>query len=107
MSELTAVSNKAKPVGIGAAPSHLNDFEREIWDEMVSNFSCGSMQASDRISLEVICRLTAQSRLDFDEMPAAKLGQLSSLLGRFGMTPVDRNKVVTKKEDKKNAFASL
>jgi len=41
-------------------------------------------------------------------MSAAKLSQLSTMLGKFGMTPSDRTKIVVPKgSEKKNGFTEM
>lgn len=103
--------NKNQPVvtrGIGPAPDHLPDAVRKIWDEIVTNMYAGVLGEADRLALETLARLVYVMRTDFDEMNAAKLSQLSGLLGRFGMTPSDRTKIVVpKKDDKKNGFTEM
>ena len=95
--------------GIGPAVrpmsgSNLNAQEQAIWDEIVSISYVGVLGEADRIGLEMMCRLVHEMRTDFTEMTAAKLTQLSNLLGRFGMTPSDRTKIVVPKAEKKNPF---
>jgi hypothetical protein len=67
----------------------------------------GVLGEADRLALETLCRLVVEMRTDFKEMTAAKLTQMSNLLGRFGMTPSDRTKIVVPKGEKKNPFESL
>ncbi len=89
------------------AGSNLNTQEQAIWDEVVSISYAGVLGEADRIALEMMCRLIHEMRTDFTEMTAAKITQLSQLLGRFGMTPSDRTKIVVPKNEKKNGFADL
>ena len=107
--------NKNEPVperGIGPAVrpmcgSNLNQEEQAIWDEIVSISYTGVLGEADRIALEMMCRLVHEMRTDFTEMTAAKITQLSQLLGRFGMTPSDRTKIVVPKGEKKNPFGGM
>jgi|TARA_B100001105_G_scaffold141225_1_gene113128 hypothetical protein len=103
--------NQDPPVvtrGIGPAPKYLNDAQSEIWDEIVSGMYSGVLGEADRLALETLTRLVYTMRTDFEEMSAAKLSQLSTMLGRFGMTPSDRTKIVVpKKDDKKNGFTEM
>jgi hypothetical protein len=102
--------NKDQPTpekGIGPCNKSLNEYEREIWDEIVGISYAGVLGEADRIALEMMCRLIAEMRLNFDDMPAAKLTQLSGLIGRFGMTPADRTKIIVTKQAPKNPFAAL
>lgn len=93
--------------GIGPSHDSLNEYEQEIWDEVVGISYRGVLGEADRIALEMMCRLIAEMRLDFAEMTAAKITQLSQLLGRFGMTPSDRTKIVIPKEQNTNPFDGM
>lgn len=93
--------------GIGPAHTSLTEFERKIWDEVVGIQYAGVLGEADRIALEMMCRLIAEMRLDFVEMTAAKITQLSQLIGRFGMTPSDRTKIVVPKQEKSNPFSEM
>lgn len=98
--------------GIGPAVrptsgSNLNSAEQAIWDEIVGISYTGVLGEADRIALEMMCRLVHEMRTDFVEMTAAKITQLSNLLGRFGMTPSDRTKIVVPKAEKKNPFGDM
>lgn len=93
--------------GIGPANKTLTGYEKEIWDEVVGISYAGVLGEADRIALEMMCRLIAEMRLDFVEMTAAKITQLSQLLGRFGMTPSDRTKIVVPKQKESNPFEGM
>ena len=93
--------------GIGPATTMLSEYEQAIWDEVVGQMYAGVLGEADRIALEMMCRLIGEMRLNFEEMTAAKITQLSQLLGRFGMTPSDRTKIVVPKEQDSNPFESL
>ncbi len=105
--------NQPEPTrGIGPADNGrhvngLNHNEQLIWDEIVGISYAGVLGEADRIALEMMCRLINEMRTNFADMTAAKITQLSGLLGRFGMTPSDRTKIVVPKNEKKNGFADL
>lgn len=102
--------NHNEPVptnGVGPAPSKLTPIEKEIWDEVVGISYKGVMGEGDRIALEIMVRLIAEMRADYITFTAAKITQLSQLLGRFGMTPSDRTKISVPKGTPKNGFESL
>ena len=102
--------NKEQPLptkGIGPAHKSLTEYEAEIWDEVVGISYAGVLGEADRVALEMMCRLIAEMRLDFVEMTAAKITQLSQLIGRFGMTPSDRTKIVVPKKEKSNPFEGM
>lgn len=99
--------NKEQPVpvrGIGPNHSSLTEYESAIWDEVVGISYAGVLGEADRIALEMMCRLIAEMRLNFEGMTAAKITQLSQLLARFGMTPSDRTKIVIPKKENQNPF---
>tara|TARA_B100002003_G_scaffold193510_1_gene183019 strand:- start:2876 stop:3250 length:375 start_codon:yes stop_codon:yes gene_type:complete len=97
-----------EPVGdIGPAPESLT-VEFEIWDELVAMFPPGILGSSDRVALEVLCRLVFKMRYDFENMSAAQIARLENLLGRFGLTPSDRSKVAPQLGGKKeNPFDGM
>ena len=102
--------NPDEPVparGIGSPNKNLTAYEQEIWDEIVGISYRGVLGEADRIALEIMCRLVAEMRLNYAEFTAAKITQLSQLIGRFGMTPSDRTKIVIPKEKNANAFEGM
>ena len=102
--------NKDEPTpsrGIGPAHSSLTEFEQGVWDEIVGISYRGVLGEADRIALEIMCRLVADMRTRPEEFNAARLTQLSQLLGRFGMTPSDRTKIVIPKEQNVNPFDGM
>ena len=100
--------NEPTPVrGIGPAHSSLTEYEQGVWDEIVGISYAGVLGEADRLALEMMCRLVAEMRLNYEEFTAAKLTQLSNLCGRFGMTPSDRTKIVIPKKENKNPFEGM
>lgn len=94
--------------GIGPPVSCLTEMEQAVWDEVVGISCPGVLGNTDRIALEMMCRLIVEMRTNFAEMTAAKITQLSNALGRFGMTPSDRMKLnVPKKKEEATGFAAL
>jgi hypothetical protein len=87
--------NRSEPKAgdIGPPPKHLTAQERAVWAELVSCIAPGVLMSSDAHALELLARLIAQSRTDA-EFPASKLNTAVALIGRFGMTPGDRTKIV-------------
>lgn len=74
----------------------------------------GVMGMSDRPTMEIMARLFCRFRYgDYEKdspLPAlngAELSRLDSLLGRYGMTPSDRSKIVLPKGEKQNPFEAL
>lgn len=93
-------------MGIGPAPASLV-VEAEIWDEVVQLLPGGVLGNTDRVALEIMCKLIFKMRYDFDNMTAAQITRLETLLARFGMTPADRTKIVIPKGKPKNTFEGM
>jgi hypothetical protein len=87
-----------QPTGsIGSAPKHFTDDEKKIWREFVRGLPTGVGKSSDRWAAESIVRLKAKERAG--KIQGNELAQLTSLYGRFGMTPSDRAKVSVERRD--------
>jgi phage terminase small subunit len=101
--------NKSEPKpknGIGPASKFMPETMQLIWDEVVSQVCIGVLGDSDRFALEALCRLIHDMRYDWDEFNGSKQSNMIKLLGQFGMTPVERQKLhVGVEEKKKNKFA--
>jgi len=89
---------------LAGPPDHLTERQQGIWLELTGIMYHGVLGQADGIAMELLCRMVEEMRHDFDNMNAAKLTQLSNLLGRFGMTPSDRTKVVVPKSPRVNPF---
>ncbi|MBB5420794.1 hypothetical protein [Paraburkholderia atlantica] len=93
---------------IGDAPDYFNAAELVAWFDITSWAPRDVLTASDRLTVELAARLLADSRANWAEFTAAKLARLEAMLGKFGMSPADRSKVMgggQKKAD--NPFARL
>ena len=86
------------------APSHLNPLEVKCWHELRKSAPDGVLTAADVEMVNVAAGLVAESRSDFKGMATARIGQLVTILGRFGMSPSDRAKLATKPEDDDGEF---
>ncbi|WP_303288237.1 hypothetical protein [Marinobacter sp. SS8-8] len=92
---------------VGKAPQWLA-VEYEIWEELVAMLPPGILGSSDRVALEALCKLIFKMRHDFDNMSAAQLGRLENLLGKFGLTPADRSRVMVRGSEKpRNPFDGM
>ena len=80
----------------GVPPARFDAELTEIWYEMVDRLPPGVWAQSDRLAVEMACRLTR--KLLHDGIHGAELSTLNSLLSRFGMTPADRSKVSVPKK---------
>ena len=100
--------NEPQPrAGIGPPPSHLGEDEQRAWDEIVGILPGGVAFNSDRLALEMTAVLLVRFRRDQSEMSAALFARLEGLLGRFGLTPADRSKIVVPDREAKNPFGQL
>lgn len=99
--------NEMQPLGgIGPAPDHAGAYA-ETWDEIVKAMPPGVLGNTDRIAIEMLCKLVVKMRFDFEHMNAAEMTRLETLLARFGMTPADRTKITVPKGEKKNPFEGM
>lgn len=53
----------------------------------------GVLGNSDRLALEILCHLIIQFRKNPTEFASMKLSRMEAIMGKFGMTPADRNKI--------------
>lgn len=79
--------------GIGPAPSHLDEYEQQAWDELVDMAIPGVLGDADRWVVEITVRMMAKSRRDPENFSGTDKGHLISCLSRMGMTPSDRAKL--------------
>jgi hypothetical protein len=101
-------------IGIGPAPSHFTEQQVEIWDYLVSVMFAGVLSRSDRPTLEMMAVLFYRFRHGtYDEdtvcpvLNGVELSRLDSLMGRYGMTPSDRTKIVVPKQPDHNPFEDM
>lgn len=80
-------------VPLGAPPAYFKGKELQAWKELEAYAAAGVLTAGERPVLEVTCRLMAEMRTNFAEMPSARISALISCLARLGLTPADRQKV--------------
>ena len=97
--------------GIGPAPEHFTELQSDIWDYLVSVMFAGVLSISDRPTMEMMAVLFYRFRHgDYEEnsvcpaLNGVELSRLDSLMGRYGMTPSDRTKIVVPKQEKENVF---
>ncbi|SDR06458.1 hypothetical protein [Pseudoxanthomonas sp. CF125] len=97
------------PAGpIGEAPKWMKAPEKRCWDHLVASSPPGVLGDSDRVYLEVAAELLAlKRRVGIENMEAAKLNRLETMLGKLGMNPADRSRVkVSKSRPRDNEFTS-
>ena len=100
--------------GIGPAPDHFTELQSDTWDYLVSVMFAGVLKISDRPTMEMMTVLFYRFRHgDYEEnsvcpaLNGVELSRLDSLMGRYGMTPSDRTKIVVPKQEKKNVFEGM
>jgi phage terminase small subunit len=76
---------------IGPAPKWFSKELKAIWREMVAAIPPGVVGNSDRILLEITCQLTNTMRIGI--ATSQEMAQLTSCLGKLGLTPSDRQKM--------------
>ena len=87
-------ANEPKSNGaLGRPPKHFSDEHAAAWREIAANCCDGVLIKADRIAVEIACYLLVEFRKAPTEFQAARMKQLISLLGKFGMTPSDRTKL--------------
>ena len=85
-------AGEPQPVGsVGSAPKHFSDDEKKISREFVRGLAPAVGKSSDRWAAESIVRLKGKERAG--TIQGNELAQLTSLYGRFGLTPADRAKI--------------
>lgn len=100
--------NEPMPTGpLGAAPAHFDDDEVAMWAEISGILPYGVAGDSDRLIVEMLCRVMLQLRdTPRGQLDPPLLGKFQSLVGALGMTPADRSKVKAMKAPVQNAFAA-
>lgn len=109
--------NQNAPVpirGIGPAPDYFNAEQSKTWDYLVSIMFAGVLAESDRPTMELLTilfwRFRNGSYEDGAMIPALAVGEMvlmNQIMGKYGMTPSDRQKIVVPKAEKKNPFEAL
>lgn len=85
------------------APGRLTKEQTECWDEIVRISPAGVLTGADPITVEIVACLLAEFRRGPDKMDTPRLGRLCIEIGRLGLSPTDRAKLVVVKK-KGNKF---
>jgi len=94
-----------KPNGpLGSPPKHLTAEQKICWRELVRITPLGIFSDCDAWAVEIASVLMAEFREDTASFNAARLARLDSLLGRFGIVPADRSRVMLPIKEEKNPF---
>lgn len=85
---------------IGQPPKYMSPDEKAAWKEIIDSIPEGAAAKSDRIMIEVASCLLAQMRSKGSEFASSRQNTLISCLSKFGLTPVDRQKLgINRKTD--------
>ena len=76
---------------IGKAPAHLPANEKIIWKELVKAAQPGLLQQSDRIYLELCCKMVVRMRAG--DVKSSEMNSVANILSKLAMNPVDRTKL--------------
>lgn len=96
-----ARDNEPVPTGpLGEPYELLTDLEKSIWHELAASAPPGVLTNSDRIMVEMTCRLIARDRDPIlrvkDPLKAAERVLIVSMLAKMGMSAADRTKIAVK-----------
>ena len=101
-------SAEPKPTAdIGDPPKSFDRKHKATWKELMGIIPPGVLFNSDRWSVEALVCLMVEFRRDPTRFSAAQYARLENLLGKMGMTPSDRSKVVVKQEKKADGWDDL
>jgi phage terminase small subunit len=76
---------------IGNPPTHLSKPEKKAWKELAKDAYW--LRSTDRLALEMICRLTAKMRTTPDTFTGTETSALTALIRTLGLTPSDRSRI--------------
>lgn len=88
--------------GIGEYPKNPAMDAAGCWNEIVDNACPHVLSCADRYCVEIAAHLMAEFRQSPTEFTAARLTVLERCLGKMGMSPVDRTRVVAVTEEQSN-----
>jgi phage terminase small subunit len=85
--------HEPKPTApLGEPPTYLQKDEKSFWRELARITVAGVLTQQDRVCVEVLCQIMAKLRRR-ETLSNAERAQLTTLLGKLGLTPSDRAKV--------------
>lgn len=94
-------------MGIGDAPEDMSPAEQKCWFELVAMVPPGILTYSERPLMDALASLYAEYKEDRREFSAGKRKDFIALCARFGMSPVDRQKLHIDKEEPEDDFQIL
>jgi phage terminase small subunit len=91
--------------GVGKPPTHLSKDEKKIWKELSKDVPW--LAVSDRLALEMVCRLTTRMRTNPVDFTGSETSALTVLVRTLGMTPSDRSRVSAPQKQKEDEWTKL
>ena len=91
--------------GVGNPSSYLSTQEKKIWREISKDVYW--LKVSDRLSLEIVCRLTAKMRDNSENLKIMELQTLVTTIRSLGMTPADRSRINAPAKVKEDEWTSI
>ena len=83
---------------LGDPPPCFDPLQRDIWFELAAMAPAHVLTGCDRWLVEILCRLMARLRSG-EIIKAAEYSLIFAGLGRMGLTPADRSKVMVPPDD--------
>lgn len=93
---------------LGDPPPHLSAGAAAVWREIASTAPAGVLATADRVAVELAANLVSEYREAPREFLASRIAQMTGLLARLGMTPIDRQRLtVAPAKPEENPFDSF
>ena len=92
---------------LGGPPVAWPTEAKALWAELADLVPPGVATKSDRLALELLCRLVGCMRVGSEGLTAALAGQIRATCAVFGMTPSDRSRVTASRPPEQNPFAKF
>lgn len=86
-------------------PKRFTKDQKQAWRDITTQCAAGVLTKADAIAVEIAAGLLARHRQT--PLTGSDLSQLTTLLGKFGMTPSERSKVSGVQQKKQNPFSGL
>ena len=97
------------PTGpIGEPPELMPKEQHYVWRELIEEVPPGVLTNADRHHFRLTCGLCwMYDTMGVVEMSSSKIKDMERALGKYGLTPVDRNRINIAPEKKKNPFEGI
>lgn len=95
--------NNPKPAEeLGEAPDFLSEEEAAVWNKLKEIIPAGVLGNSDIFMVELAARYIVYSRKNWPLKPS-EIAALTNIMGRLGLSPVDRTKIQVAPDKKDDA----